>query len=244
MKRRLFRLLRVFVWLGSHERATLAGLALVASALGGFALLASEVFEGDTAVLDRQILLMFRTPDDLSDPLGPRWLEETMRDFTGLGGMGVLTLITLMLLGFLALQGKPRAMVFILVAVLGGLVTSLLLKELFQRPRPDLVPHGAFVYTASFPSGHSMMAATAYLTLGALLARVQRRLRIRAYILMSATILTGLVGISRVYLGVHWPTDVVGGWAVGAAWALLCSTIALRLQRSGKVEPPTAGSLA
>jgi undecaprenyl-diphosphatase len=110
------------------------------------------------------------------------------------------------------------------------------LKEFFERPRPDLVPHGAEVFTASFPSGHAMMSAVVYLTLGALLARVETGLRVKAFVLSVSVLLTVLVGISRVYLGVHWPTDVLAGWTVGAAWAVMCWLIARVLQRKGRVE--------
>jgi undecaprenyl-diphosphatase len=110
------------------------------------------------------------------------------------------------------------------------------LKYSIDRDRPALVPHGSVVYTASFPSGHSMLAASTYLTMGALLARVQRRRRIKAYILMVAITATLLVGISRVYLGVHWPTDVIAGWTAGTGWALLCWLLARWLQAHGAVE--------
>jgi undecaprenyl-diphosphatase len=115
------------------------------------------------------------------------------------------------------------------------------LKELFDRPRPDLVPHAVQVYTASFPSGHAMLSAVAYLTLGALLARVQAQRRVKAYLLGVSVLLAVLIGVSRVYLGVHWPTDVLAGWCVGAAWAMFCWTVALWLQRRGKVEGDAMG---
>jgi undecaprenyl-diphosphatase len=148
----------------------------------------------------------------------------------------VLTFVTLAVAGFLILQRKAHAALFVALAVGGGMLLSTLLKMGFDRPRPDLVPHGAVVYSASFPSGHSMMAAVAYLTLGALLARVQPRRRLKLYLLGLAILLTVAVGVSRVYLGVHWPTDVLAGWALGAAWALLCWAGALWLQRRGQVE--------
>jgi undecaprenyl-diphosphatase len=128
-------------------------------------------------------------------------------------------------------------MFLLLVAIGGGIVVSLLLKQAFARPRPDLVPHGSHVYTSSFPSGHSMMAAVTYLTIGALLARAHEGAAIKAYVIILATLLTTAVGISRVYLGVHWPTDVLAGWTTGGCWAVLCWTLANRLQRRGEIEP-------
>jgi undecaprenyl-diphosphatase len=116
------------------------------------------------------------------------------------------------------------------------MLLSTALKLGFARPRPDLVPHGVRVYTASFPSGHAMLSAVTYLTLGALLARVQPQRRVKAFLLGLAIALTVLIGMSRVYLGVHWPSDVLAGWCGGAAWASLCWFVALQLQRRGEVE--------
>ena len=104
----------------------------------------------------------------------------------------------------------------------GGIVVSSIAKGFFDRPRPDLVPHGSIVSTASFPSGHSMMAAVAYLTLGVLIARVLADRRLKIYVLCLAMMVTVLVGVSRVYLGVHWPTDVLAGWLAGSGWAVAC----------------------
>jgi undecaprenyl-diphosphatase len=109
----------------------------------------------------------------------------------------------------------------------------------YQRPRPDLVPHGMEVFTASFPSGHAMMSAIAYLTLASLIARVDRQRGVKILVLIIGVSMTLLVGISRIYLGVHWPSDVVAGWCVGAAWAALCWFVALVLQQRGEVEAPT-----
>jgi undecaprenyl-diphosphatase len=219
-----------------QEAGWLIGLLAVAAALLTFAGLAGEVLEGDTRAFDRTILLALRDPADLSDPIGPRWLEEVARDVTSLGGTAILTAFTLAVVGFLALAGKRAAAVLVAVSVGGGTALSSLLKVGFARPRPDLVPHAVEVYTASFPSGHAMLSAVTYLTLGALLIRVQPRRRVKVYIFALAVSTTLLVGASRVYLGVHWPTDVLAGWCVGAAWALLCWLVALRLQRTGQVE--------
>lgn len=219
------------------ELMPLLAIVLVAGGIWLFAELAGEVREGETRQIDEAILLSMRNPADASDPLGPPWLEEMERDFTALGGVGVLSVLTLAVSAFLALDRKGRAAVLVLIAVGGALVLSFLLKSGFQRPRPELVPHGSYVYTTSFPSGHSMMSAATYLTLGALLARVQPRRRLKVLLLGFATLLTLIVGCSRVYLGVHWPTDVLAGWTAGAIWALICWLIARRLQHKGHIEP-------
>ena len=218
------------------ELAPLLALVLVAGGVWLFAALADEVNEGDTHQIDEKILLALRNPADRADPLGPRWLEEMERDFTALGGVGVLILLTVAVSVYLVLDGKNRAAILVLLAVGGALVGSNLLKHGFQRPRPDLVPHGSYVYTTSFPSGHSMMSAATYLTLGALMARVQKRRRVKIFLLTFAALLTLVVGISRIYLGVHWPTDVLAGWTAGGVWALLIWLLARWLQHRGQVE--------
>ena len=223
-------------WMGRHELATLLLVVAVAAGVWFFAELADEVRDGDALPFDQAVLLAMRNPQDLSDSVGPRWVEEIGRDLTALGGVALLTFLTLAAAGYLLLERKRHAAVFLLVAVTGGVLLSLALKGSFARPRPDLVPHGSYVFTTSFPSGHSMMSAITYLTLGALLARTHPHPRIRAYVLMLAVLMTFAVGVSRVYLGVHWPTDVLAGWAAGATWALLCWLAARWLQRRGRVE--------
>ena len=128
--------------------------------------------------------------------------------------------------------------VFVFASVVSGTLVSLVLKSLFERPRPELVPRAADILTASFPSGHSMLSAVVYLTLGALLARSQPRKRLKAYFLLLGLLLTLMIGVSRVYLGVHWPTDVLAGWTAGASWAILCWLVARRLQRRHAIEAP------
>lgn len=214
-----------------RSAGALAILLLIAGALLAFAELAGEVVEGDTRAFDESLLLALRSPADTADPIGPRWVEVAMRDLTSLGGTAVLTAVTLATLGYLLLAGKRATAALVAVAVLGGSLLSALLKSGFERPRPDLVAHLVEVSSQSFPSGHAMLSAVTWLTLGTLLATVQPTRRLKAYVLGVGISITLLVGASRVYLGVHWPTDVLAGWCVGTAWALLCWLVAGRLRR-------------
>jgi len=201
-------------------------LALVAAAAAAFIAILDEVVGGDTRTIDAAIILAFRVPGNPADPIGPPWAEETMRDITALGSAPTLVIAVLAVFGFLALVKAWRLAIFTLAASGGGLVVSSLLKYTVDRPRPDLVPHGNLIYTSSFPSGHSMMSAIVYLTLAALVARLMEKKRLKSYALGVATGLTVLIGISRIYLGVHWPSDVLAGWSAGAAWALGCWLVA------------------
>lgn len=217
-------------------------LALTAAALWAFVELAEEVMEGGTRAFDTAILLALRAPGDSADPLGPPWVEELARDVTGLGGLGVLTFLTLAAAGLFWLQRRRWTALYVLAAVGSGVTLSNAAKAFFDRPRPDLVPHGTIVHTASFPSGHSLMAAVVYLTLAALVARSFPERRLRAYVVSLAMLLAFAVGASRVYLGVHWPTDVLAGWAAGGAWALACAALAHALARRGAIEASDDGA--
>jgi undecaprenyl-diphosphatase len=222
--------------LGQRELPVLIAMLLLFGTIFGFVELADEVLEGSTQSIDETILLSLRAAEDPSMPAGPLWLGEVMRDLTALGGATLLFLLTFTIVIYLMLQRRLGSMTFLIAAIVGGALVSLILKETFGRPRPDLVTHLSYVTTSSFPSGHSMLSAVTYLTLGALLARIHTSRRIKAFFLIVAIFLTVLVGISRVYLGVHWPTDVLGGWTVGAAWAILCWFVARWLQARGRIE--------
>jgi undecaprenyl-diphosphatase len=212
---------RAWLALARREIVPLAWFFGIALLLLAFAEIADEVGEGESHWFDEEILLALRTSDP-ADPVGPRWFEETVVEITALGGFGVLALVTLLAVGYLLVLRKWLGAATLLLATLGGTAVSEGLKVGFARPRPDLVAHAVDVTSMSFPSGHAMLSAVTYLTIGALLARTQGRTLLRGYILGAAVLLTLLIGVSRIYLGVHWPTDVLAGWCLGAAWALLC----------------------
>lgn len=242
LRRIASRLRGLIAAVGRIEKSVLLALACIAAALLVFVELSDAVREGETLAFDEAVLHMLRMDDAPHDPVGPRWFELMVRDFTALGSAGVLTALTLAVFGFLMLVGKRHVALLLAVSVGGGAVLSSAFKVLFARPRPDLVPHLAEVSTLSFPSGHAMLSAVVYLTIGVLLARAYADVRVKLYLLGVAVLLTVIVGVSRIYLGVHWPTDVLAGWAMGAAWALLCWLAMLWLQARGRVEAELNGS--
>lgn len=211
----------------------LGPLALVGAGAWVFAALGSEVGEGETRRVDEHLLLALRDPSNPSNPLGPRWVEEAMRDLTALGGLTNVALLTAATVGFLLIRGHRRTAAAVGATVTGGLALSTALKHLFGRARPNLVPHGSYVYTSSFPSGHTAMSAVTFLTLAALLAADERATGLRAYLLAVAAVMTLAVGVSRVYLGVHYPSDVLAGWIFGATWSAACWFVVRRLRGRG-----------
>jgi undecaprenyl-diphosphatase len=215
-------------------------LAFLLAALLGMVFLrvASEMSEGDTLGFDRSIIQALRDAHDPAVPLGPAWLRAAMVDITALGGVSVLTLLTVVVVGYLLAVRKAATAVFVAASITGGGLLGVALKAGFMRPRPDVVAHLVDVASTSFPSGHATNSAVVYLTLGALLARTQQNRTVRIYLMAIAIALTLTVGFSRVYLGVHWPSDVVAGWCVGAAWATVCAIVARILQRRRTLEQP------
>lgn len=205
-----------------HELTWLIGGLVACGVLYAFVALAGEVMKGDTRALDAGILRAFRKADDPATPIGPAWLQIALLDLTAIGGPTVITLVVAAVVGFLCLQTRYRTALVVAAAAVSGEVVNQLLKQLFLRPRPDVVPHLRDVSTASFPSGHAMESAIVYLTLGVMLMRVAERRITKIYCLGIAVLVTLLVGISRIYLGVHYPTDVLGGWMLGFLWASIC----------------------
>lgn len=222
-------------WLAGADLFVLMA-ALVAAAGGlAFLAIADAVSGREPGYTDERLLRVLREPDDPAAPLGPAWVRVAVRDVTALGGPAVLTLLTSAVVAYLMIGRRYPAAALVLVAVVGGALLSGGLKDAFARPRPAVVPHLTAVSNASFPSGHAMLSAVVYLTLGALLARLVAARWAKAYFVAVAVGVTALVGASRVYLGVHYPSDVAAGWAAGLAWAILCWLIARRLQRRSGV---------
>ena len=207
------------------------GLMMFAFLAGGLFLffnLTGEVIDGETHAFDERILLTLRDPADLATPIGPYWLTHAVDDITALGGTTVLSLMTVLATTYLLLAGQRVIAAFMFLSILGGWIVSAMLKLGVARPRPDIVPHLVEVHDLSFPSGHAMLSAVTFLTLGALLSRAQQYRSTRIFLIAAAIFLTFIVGLSRIYLGVHYPTDVLGGWCAGATWALGCWMIARR----------------
>ena len=217
----------------------IGGLLLATLAFGAFGL-AGEVVDGDTQAFDERVLRALRDPQDPSMPIGPRWLRIAALDITSLGGATVIGLAVAAIVGFLLLQGMSRTALFVLIASAGGWLLNNGLKAVFARPRPDVVPHLHEVMSLSFPSGHAMTSAAVYLTLGAMLMRISERRLTKIYCMAIAMLATLLIGSSRVYLGVHYPTDVLAGWMIGMSWALLVWLIERRIERQAGLKKEQA----
>ncbi|MDX8532109.1 phosphatase PAP2 family protein [Mesorhizobium sp. VK25A] len=208
----------------------LAGL-VIAGCLWGFEELMEVARATTPHAFDTEILLAFRHAGQPDSPIGPPWLQGAVRDVTALGSTAVLVIITAATIVYLLLIRRPGTALFVFVAIAGGQVLSSLLKLEVDRPRPELVSHLVTETSLSFPSGHAMLSAVTYLTLGSLAARFLPDRRTKVFVLCLAVLTTVLVGTSRVYLGVHWPSDVLAGWCAGFAWAMLCWLAARLLQR-------------
>ena len=219
------------------EAGLLLSIFVVALLLLTFGLVADEVMEGGTAAFDRSVLLMFRVADNPAIPVGPAWLLEGIRDLTSLGSFVILGVIVALAVIYLLLSGKRTTAWLLLMAVVGGAAVNSLLKIGFDRPRPEFIAPALRVFTPSFPSGHASASAATYLTLAALLARTAVSRGLRVFFIIAGILLTLAVGISRIYLGVHYPTDVFAGWCIGSAWALVCWKIMRWMQHSGRVTP-------
>jgi len=223
--------MRAWLAWARREVGLLAALLALAVGVQVFLAIADEVSEGETRRLDLALLLALRAHGDPSRPLGPPWLTTAAMDVTALGSVTVLSLMVLFVAGLFAALRRWREAGLLLLAAGGGVALSQALKALFGRPRPDASLHLVEAINASFPSGTPMRSAVVGLTLGRLTARFVARRRVKVFALAGAATVTVLVGLSRVYLGVHWPSDVLAGWSLGGAWALAWWLVAQGLER-------------
>jgi len=211
-------------------RVVAAMLAIGVLALA-FLKIGNEISEGETDRIDNAILLALRNSP--ADPIGPPAVEAAVMHISALGSGAVTTLVVLIATLFFALAGRWRHALLMVACAGGTLIGMTLLKGFYERPRPTVVtpfdPPGGL----SFPSGHSMISAALYLTLGVLVARVLPTRRLRVFAVATGASLTAIIGISRLYLGVHYPTDVLAGWTAGAAWALICGVVVQMLGKRG-----------
>ncbi|HWA18518.1 MAG TPA: phosphatase PAP2 family protein [Devosia sp.] len=213
-----------------------AGLLVIAALAGVFGIIADEMSEGDTTAFDTAVLMWFRDPADPANPLGPPWLEEAIRDITSLGSFSILALILILVVVALAMSSRRGTALFVAGSVIGGEILSTIFKATFNRTRPDFIDPER-VLSASFPSGHAALSAVVYLTLGTILAGSTEKTSLRIFYIGTAVFLTLIVGLSRLYLGVHFPTDVLAGWALGIAWALFAG-VAYRIWEIAHPQKP------
>ena len=214
----------------------------IAALLFIFGFIAVGVATRKPSGFDHYVISALRESAEQPLPIGPPWLQEAARDVTSLGSIAVLLIMTFAVAGYLFLDRKPGVAWLMLIAVLGGLALNNLLKFVFARPRPEVVSPVPRVFTTSFPSGHATLSAITYLTIAALLARAYPSPILDIYFMSLAALLTVLIGLSRIYLGVHFPTDILGGWCIGAAWAIGCWVLLAWLQQAGQLE--SAGSMS
>ncbi len=190
-------------------------------ALMAFIEITENVLNNDVVALDQVTLRQIQAPLDGNGYLQSALITDFARDITALGSPGVLVIITVITCGFLLTVKQYRTALFIGASTLSGGLILGLLKFWFNRPRPAPIPQDLFVNSTSFPSGHAMGSTLVFLTIAVLLTRIITNRTSKIYVLIVAFILSGLIGLSRVYLGIHWPSDVAAGWAAGMFWALL-----------------------
>ena len=232
----IFGLIRLIGKLARNFYATF-GIILVAGAalaLGGtyvFAELAGHVTSGKTQRFDEAVLRWIH--EHRIESFEPVMLEIT---FLGTGSV-VITMVSVAAL-FLWLTRHKYSAILLLISTVGGILLNTLLKVGFGRPRPRIFDWGTDVVSWSFPSGHAMSSAVVYGTVAYLAARLQKKRWHRVLTFVVAAVLIGLISASRLYLGVHYPSDVIAGVIIGLAWAAFCMALLEAIQIYGRNREP------
>ncbi len=217
----------------SHRTAVppvLVAQLLMAASFALFAAIAVAVLAGETQGLDDKVLIALRDAGDVLRPVGPRWFEEIMRAFTALGTGMSLTAVVLLGIAWFHFRGDRLSMGMLALVGAGGFLINTALKLLFDRPRPSVLPMLSDSDPWSFPSGHAMMTLAIFLALAVLIGDSVRGKWMRSTLVTAAVTISAFVGFSRMYLGVHYPSDVLAGWLAGTAWLSACWLIARRMK--------------
>ncbi|WP_395652181.1 phosphatase PAP2 family protein [Brevundimonas sp.] len=223
--------------LARTEFAALGALLIIAFGVMTFVEVADDMTEADGQAFDQMVLSALRPfADDPGRPWGPWWLKEAAADLTSLGGISVLTLFAAIVIVFLISQRKRLSALLLVLGLIGGVALSEGLKAFFERARPPAVYQATETLNASFPSGHALLSAVFYLSLGVMLTRAFPEKHFKAYVLGVAILITLLVGLTRIYLGAHWASDVFAGWSVGAAWAMALWLVSYAVERRQKTH--------
>lgn len=228
-------------WVGHHVRGLYAAVGVLLSAslglallgLWGLSVLTEEVLEGDTARVDHAVLFW------LNEQATP-WLDHAAVEITALGDTLVMVLVALISASFLWLLGRKAYAVLLMAAVVGGGVITPVLKTIFDRPRPQILELRAHFTesSAAYPSGHATMSMVTLVTIAFIIHRLSRHRWMGVIAGGLAGVVILLIGLSRLYLGLHFPSDVIAGYAVGFTWAVLCALtiIAFESRQGGSGE--------
>lgn len=198
---------------------------------GGYVAIAALVLGGRAASFDAAGLRYFRTGADLV-PWGPPLLIEGVRDWTVLGGTLLLNLCGTIAVAALLFARFTRRATVLAATMLSGWAFNTTIKALVARPRPTIVPHLTEAAGLSFPSGHSFNSATVYMSIALALASLSARQPVRWSMIAGAALVSAMIALSRVWLGVHYPSDAIAGWLGGTAWALTASALLYRPART------------
>lgn len=226
--------LRRMLRIARTEIAAVSALFVVALGIMTFVEVADDMTETDGQAFDQAVLTWMQPA--AGDPRGPWWLKEAAADLTSLGGISVLALFAVIAVAFLLIQRKRLSALLLVLGLAGGVALSEGLKELFGRQRPPSDFQAVDTLNASFPSGHALLATVFYLTLGVMLTRAFPRAHLKAFVLGASILIALLIGLTRVYLGAHWASDVFAGWCAGAAWAMALWLVAYAIGRRQAVR--------